>query len=345
LIKKDDQGVIEGVLNCSHADCQLEYPVIDGIPIIVPNIRKYVADNLYHISVRDDLSETIESMVGDCLGAGTNYDASRQHLSSYTWGHYGDLDSGQPQVPGRSNAAFACDLISCLHAGLELLETAVHSPIIDIGCAVGRTSFELAEKYDALVLGVDLNFSMLRVAQKILRNEPQAIPIRRVGLVYEHRVLDAWFAGADRVDFWACDAMALPFPNNSFGLVTTLNVLDSVASPHELLVSVNDSLKTSGWAVLACPYDWSSAVTPMEGWIGGHSQRGATHGAPEPLLRSLLTPGAHPLSLESLQLKGEIDNQVWTVRHHDRSYTEYNVHIVTVQKGNETLPAYHTVAD
>jgi SAM-dependent methyltransferase/uncharacterized protein YbaR (Trm112 family) len=331
IIEENDDGLIEGILNCSNQACQLEYPVIDGIPIIVPNVRKYITDNLYHITARNDLSGAIESMVGDCVGAGTHFDVSRQHLSSYAWDHYGDLCQHATREES-SQSTTPSSIVACLNAGLELTEPPGQSPIIDMGCSVGRTTFELAEKFNQLVLGIDVNFSMLRIAQGILRKESCTFPLRRNGLVYDQVRPETAFVNDRQVDFWACDALALPIPKNSFGFASALNILDSVVSPYDLLVSIADCLSPSGCAILACPYDWSSAATPMESWIGGHSQRSETHGSPETFLRSLLTPSSHVLSLDSLKLLAEIENLEWNVRVHDRSRTVYSVHVAAVQK-------------
>ncbi len=85
--QETDQGIIEGVLHCSHANCLREYPIIDGIPLIIANIREYLSANAFQVCQRDDFSPTIESMLGDCCGAGSGFDVVRQHLSSYTWDH------------------------------------------------------------------------------------------------------------------------------------------------------------------------------------------------------------------------------------------------------------------
>jgi len=338
IIEETDHGVVEGILNCSNPACQLEYPVIDGIPIIVSNVRQYISDNLYHITARSDLSGAIESILGDCVGAGTQFDVSRQHLSSYAWDHYGDLNR-LPAEKEIKNSAAPGSIVTCLNAGLELIDPPGSLPMIDMGCSVGRTTFELAEKFNQLVLGIDVNFSMLRIAQSVLRNELCTFSLRRNGLVYDQIKLDTAFVNAQQVDFWACDALALPIPKNSIGFASALNILDSVTSPYDLLVSIADCLSPSSCAILACPYDWSPAATAMESWIGGHSQRGETRGAPEPFLRSLLTPNSHALSLDSLRLLAEIENLEWTVRVHDRSKTVYSVHVAAVQKQGAEEPS------
>lgn len=336
ILKQEDDHIIEGVLHCSDEACQLEYPIIDGIPIILPYIRKYLSDNLQHINARDDLSETIESIIGDGVGPGTFIDATRQHLSTYAWDHYNDLNPNKHQNEFPVSIPAGSSIVNCLEAGLRLIEessdtTKIVEPVIDIGCSVGRTAFELANHHHALTLGIDINFSMLRVAHRVLRKGIVQYPLKRVGIVYDRQEFRVDLEHNQLVDFWACDALALPFTENSFSFACGLNVFDSVTSPRDLLESIDYLLKPAGRAFLATPYDWSPAATPLETWIGGHSQRGPDHGAPELLLRKLLTPGAHPLSIENLNITGVKENHPWTVRIHSRSVTIYNTYMVAMR--------------
>jgi SAM-dependent methyltransferase len=315
--------IIEGVLHCSAEPCLQEYPIIDAIPIIVPNVRAYLSENLFNLTLRHDRSAVIESLLGDAAGPGSAYDVIRQHLSTYGWDHYHEFD---PHTDATDNSAGAVS--RCLEHALNLVGDRFTGNAIDVGCSVGRTTFDLTERTDDLVLGVDINFPMLQVAQTVLRTGVVRYPERRVGVVYDRCEFEVRFDGADRVDFWACDALALPFPTRSFSCVVALNVLDCVLSPCGFLDSVADLLTAGGTAVLATPYDWSPGATPVEAWIGGHSQRGDDHGASEPLLRSLLTPGAHPQSSGRLRLTAEIQHVPWRARLHERSIVEYTVHVV-----------------
>ena len=92
VAKEVGEHIIEGLIHCSNVNCQREYPIIDGIPLIIKDIRSYLADNQFQVCQRTDFSSTIESVLGDCCGQGSLYDAVRQHLSSYAWDHYGDRD-------------------------------------------------------------------------------------------------------------------------------------------------------------------------------------------------------------------------------------------------------------
>jgi hypothetical protein len=82
-------AVIEGVLVCSNRECMGEYPIIDGVPIIVSDLRTYVSQNIMPILSRSDLSETMETLLGDCCGPGSAFDSHRQHVSTYAFDHYG----------------------------------------------------------------------------------------------------------------------------------------------------------------------------------------------------------------------------------------------------------------
>lgn len=318
--------VIEGVLHCADETCLQEYPITDAIPIIVPNVRAYLSENLFQLTLRNDRSETIESLLGDAAGPGSAYDVNRQLLSTYGWNHYNEFGFQGDTTDGRAGT-----VSRCLEQALSLIGDRVAGKAIDVGCAVGRATFDLSLRTDDLVLGVDVNFSMLQVAQKAVRTGVVRYPQRRVGIVYDRREFEVRCDAPERVDFWACDALALPFSAGSFSCAVALNVVDCVVSPRGFLDSMADLLTAGGTVLLSTPYDWSGAVTPIEAWIGGHSQRGPNRGAAEPLLRSLLTPGACPQSSDRLRLIAEIEHVPWSARLHDRSTVEYTVHVVAAE--------------
>jgi SAM-dependent methyltransferase/uncharacterized protein YbaR (Trm112 family) len=328
VAREEGGHLVEGALGCPSADCRREYPVIDGVPLLLADLRGRVAGSLLEILARDDLDETTESLLGDCAGPGSAFDATRQQLSIYGWDHWGDLDpeasTGPCTIPG--------SVLRLLARAVPHLLDLPPGPVLDLGCATGRTTFELAATTGRPALGVDLAFAMLRLAAGALRHGRVRYPRRRVGVVYDRRQFPVAPPARERVDFWLADALALPFPAGTFAAIVALNVLDCVADPHALLTALPRLLVPGGRAVLTTPYDWSPHVTPIEGWLGGHSQRGPGRGAGEPVLRALLTPGAHPASIEGLQLIAEEVGLPWRVRLHERSAMDYRVHLVVADR-------------
>lgn len=323
VIRREGDTILEGILLCTSPACQREYPILDGIPLLIANLRGFLAENLHPLLARDDLSETIESVLGDCAGPGSLFDVTRHQVGSYARDHYGALDPDEPDAEPRPGGAARVMAMGLAQAG-----ALPDGPALDLGCSVGGTTLALAEHTGRLVLGVDLNLAMLRVAASAIHRGYVQYPRRRTGVVYDRRRLPIDSAAAPNVDFWACDAHALPLADATFALVSALHVIDCVRSPRDVLAEAARTLVPGGKALLATPYDWSPAATPIESWLGGHSQRGPNRGASEPVLRTLLTPGSHPAALDTLELESELDDVPWQVRLHDRSAVSYRVHVV-----------------
>ncbi|CAO3423921.1 class I SAM-dependent methyltransferase [Azospirillum endophyticum] len=325
LVEEEARGSVRwGTLVCGDAACAMEYPIVDGVPVLVPDLRGWMAANGHLLTMRADLPAAMEGVLGDGFGPDSAFNATRQHLSSYGWDHYADLDPAIP--PGQAGS-----VVRCLDAGLERLGALPAGPVLDLGCGAGRTSFELAERTGELVVGLDMHWPLLMLARRVMERGEAVFPLRRSGIAYERQRIEARFTGAERVDFWIGDALFPPFAPRGFALVAAMNVLDCVASPPALLHAVDDAVAEGGGALLATPFDWSTQATPVEAWLGGHSQRGDDAGRCEAVLARLLTPGAHPQSVERLHVHGESLDVPWTVRMHDRACMQYRTHLVTLR--------------
>ena len=347
IAREEEDSIEEGSLYCTNPACRSEYPVIDGLPVIVPDARAFLADNVFQFVMRGDLDGRTEALLGECSGPGSALDATRLHLSSYSWDHYGDLDpeerretrGGAGDAARQGDTACPDDTVpprpgSLLRAWRRIQGLAPPGPagpVLDVGCSVGRLAFELAEGSDELVLGVDLNVSMLRLAQQARRTGRVVYPRRSAGLLYERREFPLPVRDRGNVDFWIADGLALPFKGETFGRTVAMNVIDSSLSPLDLLRSLERTARSGGHLFLAAPFDWSGAVTPPESWFGGHSPRAPGEGDGALVLRALLTQGAHPASLTTTRVVGELDDVPWTVRMHDRSRSEYRLHALAAR--------------
>lgn len=323
--REEGGAVLEGVLHCPEAACRSEYPVVDGIPLLVADLRDFCTRNQLSLLGRADLGPDLEGLLGDCLGPGSAQDSRNQVLSTYAFDHWGDLDP--VPAPGGSPGAVR-ELLGRL---LDLAGSLPAGPVLDAGCAAGRTSFDLASRTDGLVLGADLNLDLLRLAQSALLKGRAAYPLRRAGIVFQRREFAVAPPHAEQVDFWCLDAAEPPFAAGTFGLAASLNLVDCVASPHGHLAGLERVLAPGGRALLCTPYDWSGGVTAPENWLGGHSQRGEWGGDPAAVLRSLLAGGGHPAALAGLRLAAEAEAS-WRVRLHDRSSVDYAVHLVVAER-------------
>lgn len=330
---EQDEDVLAGILHCPNPACRLEFPIVDGVPIIVPDPRALLAERGIECLLRAELDPAVESLIGDAIGPGTWFDVLRQTVSTYGWDGWADLDPEEAPTEGAAPPPGA--VRRCLARLLEMAEPPTVGRAVDLGCGAGRTAFDLAACYpSALVLGIDASPALLRLARGAASGSV-SYPRRRIGLVYDRRRFAVHLPGAERVDFWACDALALPFPTGAADLAVALNLIDCVAEPRQLLAGLATLLRLDGRALLATPYDWSTRATPLETWIGGHSQRAEHTGAGEPFLRALLTEGAHPHSVAGLRLLAEEPDWPWQTRLHDRSTVLYRTHLLALAAGAE----------
>ena len=63
-IRGEPEDVIEGLIQCDNKACQHEYPIIDGIPLLVADLRRLVPEQVLGILGRADLSETMLALLG-----------------------------------------------------------------------------------------------------------------------------------------------------------------------------------------------------------------------------------------------------------------------------------------
>ncbi len=321
VFEQPDSRTASAIVQCFEPSCQAEFPVIDGVPLLVPDARGFVAANLHHLTRREPMHDEIENLLGDCAGTGTWFEHARQYLSTYGLDHYGI----------RPEAGQARRLLASM---VEMAGGEIQGPALEIGCAAGGVTLELARLTGGPALGVDLFYPLVRLFQSMLATGHARVPLRRSGTVYDETEIllsEAQRECAGRVDGWCADGAMLPFADASVGVVVAINVLDVTASPLELLREMRRVLRPGGVLMVCTPYDWNAGATRMEAWLGGHSKRAHGAGDPSRVLEMLLTPGANAASLASTRLVASRHDVPWNVRVHDRHAAAYTLHAVVAR--------------
>jgi putative 4-mercaptohistidine N1-methyltranferase len=186
-------------------------------------------------------------------------------LAEYLLFHYGDADE---ILGGRNVEAFSPAL------GFPVRTVARFSPGevargLDLGCAVGRSSFEMA-RHCREVTGIDFSQSFIQAAESLRRGE--TIPYRRLEEGHVSTELIAR-APADLdpapVRFETGDAMALRDDLGSFDRVHAANLLCRLPEPQRLLDRLPALVRPDGELVLATPCTWLAEFTPPENWPPG----------------------------------------------------------------------------
>jgi SAM-dependent methyltransferase len=314
---RDGNEILEGSLVCPERMCQREHAIIDGIPIILANPASWAEHQFQHIVRRHDLTPFTESLLGDLMGPGSNLDRERGNNGIYAHAHW---------------AAEAPAYLSVFDAARGLLAAPPQGLWIDIGCSVGRGTFELARATGGLSVGVDLNFSMLRLADEIRRTGRARYARRRVGLAFDF--VDDELPGlpAGDVSFWCADVTTVPFAAGQFQGALCMNMLDCVPSPLTLLCEVGRITAPGSESILGTPFDWAAGATEASAWLGGHSQRSAHQGSSLAELRRILSPDCQAGIDTGLVIESERDGVKWRLQTNERSATEYDVYLARLRR-------------
>ncbi len=307
----------EGSLRCENAACKREYPIIDGVPLVVPDLAAFLRSEAAAVVERDLTPEAAGLLA---LAGPDDAPVARllEHLSIYLDAHWGDRATPPPDGVAFGMAQLASRVA---HRSEARVERAV-----ELGCSVGRAVAELARGAD-LVVGVDVQFGALRRARRILSGQPLPYARRLSGRHYGAAVTRGEDLGG-RVTWVCADALDPPLVPGAFGRVAALNLLDSVRTPKQLL-SVVDGLCANGGELLLCsPYTWQTGVVDEDARLGG-----ADPGA------DLITRLREGTELEAPYTIEEQVDLAWSLRRDARSVVSYATHFVRARKRPAAAPA------
>jgi SAM-dependent methyltransferase/uncharacterized protein YbaR (Trm112 family) len=295
--------------------CGRQFPVVDGVPIVMADPGGYLATEIGAVVERDLPAEVVALLVAGGPDDG-HYPRLVEHLSIYLDAHWGDRAEPAPDGPGAGPGARAL-IDKVAERAAERVGLAV-----ELGCSVGRIVAELAAGADQ-VCGVELSFGAIRRARQLL--DGQRIEYLRRAIGRHYRAATA--AAGDRAvpaarRMLVCgDALDPPLVPGAFDRVVALNVLDSVRSPRQLLSVMDGLCKPGGELLLASPYAWQSTVMADAERLGGID--------PATDLAAILRDGKDLCARYRIEDEAELP---WTLRRDARSAITYSIHYLRARK-------------
>lgn len=165
----------------------------------------------------------------------------------------------------------------CGRIALEYMKDKPKRKAFDIGCAIGRSSFELARGFDEVV-GVDFSARFIQEAQGLKDNGVLRYTMPTEGELenfYEVNLSDFDLEEErQKVTFWQADACNLKPIYKEFDLIFGGNLIDRLYDPKKFLDSLASRINDEGMLILTSPYTWQEESTPKEKWIGGYKRDG-----------------------------------------------------------------------
>ncbi len=187
-------------------------------------------------------------------------------LTEYAEFHYGDAYFNVPNFPA-TLAAIAIAAMGDRPARKAL----------DLGCAAGRASFELARHFDQ-VSGVDFSARLIGQGVQMLQQGMLHYTLTDEGdlVSYKERSL----ANLDlnnvkgEVEFFQGDACNLKPIFSGYDLILAANLIDRLYDPVKLLSTIQTRLTAGGLLLIASPYTWLAEHTEKKRWLGGYKKDG-----------------------------------------------------------------------
>jgi len=142
---------------------------------------------------------------------------------------------------------------------------------LDIGCAVGRASFELARDFGQ-VMGIDYSHAFIEAAQRLQMTGRAEIEVADEGETVRRCVVKIPpDVEAARISFAVGDAMNLPETLAGFDLVLAANLICRLPDPGVFLARLPGLVAPGGQLLLTTPFTWLEEYTPKENWLGGRA--------------------------------------------------------------------------
>ncbi len=187
-------------------------------------------------------------------------------LSEYAEFHYGDTYFDVPNFPK------ALAEIAITAMGNRPKRTA-----LDLGCASGRSTFELARNFDH-VTGIDFSARFIGQGVQLAQQGILRYTLIDEGelISYKERTLSSLGLDhiKDHVEFFQGDACNLKPIFTGYDLILAANLIDRLYDPAKLLTSIHTRINSGGLLMITSPYTWLTEHTKKESWVGGFKRDG-----------------------------------------------------------------------
>lgn len=145
---------------------------------------------------------------------------------------------------------------------------------LDLGCSVGRTSFELSAAFKH-VDGVDFSARYIQHGVQLQNNENVRYTVKNEGEIVEFKEISLATLSltpsdaAGTIHFSQGDAANLKAKYSQYDIILAQHVLEQSYDPALFLASVHERLNEYGLLIVTSDYHFDENITAKNKWIGG----------------------------------------------------------------------------
>jgi SAM-dependent methyltransferase/uncharacterized protein YbaR (Trm112 family) len=282
-VRGDSTGaeLVYGALSCEK--CDADFPILEGVAVVVPDVRgyllhhvkgisKFVADEHIPEDIREEYLELKESLEEEHIEEDLESDRVN---SLYLMNHYLHTGPGSEtwwKPAHGTGSPLLSDLIERYwdQGPLSRVSEWVTpgASVVELGCGVGGLCRRLKTK-GVNYLGVDSAFLSVLIARHMNLGTPyrgklshpfdllQGNQSRPLGVEPDR---GAFRDPSCTVDFVVGELESLPLPDCAFEVSISLNAIDMLDEPKGLPEAQKKHLKPGGVAIQSGPYVWHEKV-------------------------------------------------------------------------------------
>ncbi|PNH09921.1 hypothetical protein TSOC_003420 [Tetrabaena socialis] len=218
------------------------------------------------------------STTSSAAGGAAAYE-TKKAVDEYLQFHFAAPDDLLPYPNGPKEAlAFTSRLAQLCERHCEALRDFTgergDAVAVDVGCAVGGATFELARAFPH-VLGIDYSHHFVDAAEVMkVRGFCEYEAVVEGELKQKFMAAVPTEVDRNRVRFMQGDACALSANLGTVDCVLAANLLCRLPNPMAFLERCKSLIKPGGILVLVSPYSWLKGWTDKDKWLGGYYKDG-----------------------------------------------------------------------
>jgi|GEM_PF-6041743 len=326
-VKESEGVIVQGSIFCDT--CTSSHPILLGLPILVKNQCDYFTKNkvelllnLYKHEADKKIIEYINDMSAHSIyGHSSSQESwqSQEGIDTYIHNQYilktnrGE-SSFMPPHDSYNFYSHISDLIKN-----EIQNTA--GCLVDLGCGAGGMIHHLRDQY-SVAIGLDYSFSAILAAQMI----QEGVPFFKTTYNYYESAQrsitkNISCSNSKELHFLVADATNPPLENDIADMVTSINLLEIINNPSDLISSIRSILNNNGLMINSSPYYWRNDRSPKDEWLANNEEN-----EPEVFLKHLSKTGFNILK--------NIDPLPWPLRFYSRYWQIWESHLVMAKKND-----------
>lgn len=242
------------------------------------NVATFIGPEKAHFSA---IEQTTKSNKATTVSFETNTYETEQLLDQYVALHFGqsptNVDSTIIKHQSRPDHALqfaqrSADLLTSVFKKNNPNSETTKLRALDVGCAVGGASFQLAETFGE-VWGMDFSVAFVKKADEIknlAENEELQFQVPVSGQLYRKNIFAALppKAAREKSHFVAGDATKLnELKLGQFDAVLCANLICRLPEPLDLLNDLETCVNKNGIVLFLSPYSWLEEFTPKSKWL------------------------------------------------------------------------------